>query len=79
VTTITYGRSHKDVRGRITTAVLELGQDGNVYLRENGNYQDIKRSKKAVVNATDSELVDMLRPWLGLPHQFYKNGENHRR
>lgn len=71
--------SYKDGHGRSATAVLELGKDGYAYLRESGSRRRTTVHKREVVDATDSELVDMLRLSLGLPFQFYKNGKSRRR
>lgn len=65
--------SYKDIYGRVTTAILELGNDGHVYLRLNGSHMRTACQRKEVVVSADSTLVDMLRPSLGLPITLYKN------
>lgn len=69
---------YKDARGRPATAILELGRDGHVYLKDNGRYRDTKHSKREAANATNSELIEMLGPSLGLPSRLYQN-TSHRR
>lgn len=63
--------SYKDIRGRSTTAFIETGSDGRVYLKGHGS---TGLSRQDVISATDSELLQILAPNLGLPIQGYRNG-----
>ncbi len=71
--------SYKDTYGRTATAMLEMGPDGHVYLRDNGRHHLIASSARGIANARSSELVKMLGPSLGLPLDFYQNRRNDRR
>ena len=70
---------YKDTRGKPATAILELGPDGHVYLKDNGRYRGTEHSKREITNATNSELIEILRPSLGLPPRLYQNRRSHRR
>jgi hypothetical protein len=63
--------AYTDDHGRSTTAILELGPGEHVYLKGHGN---VGVSRRQAVNASNSELVQMLAVSLGLSVTIYRNG-----